>query len=47
MIPAAPPPAPNPFRTPRPLPPAPMPVLWLGGHAINAIVPPIGKYGLN
>ena len=48
MMPASPPPAPNPFRAPpRPTMPSPMPVLWLGGRSLDPIIPPIGKYGLN
>ena len=50
MMPASPPPAPNPFRAPprpRPMTPSPMPVLWLGGRSLDPIIPPIGKYGLN
>jgi len=49
MMPASPPPAPDPFRAPppRPLPPGPMPVLWLAALSRDAFIPPIGKYGLN
>ncbi len=47
MMPACPSPAPDPFRAPRQRPPAPMPLLWLGSRSVDAVVPPIGKYGLN
>ena len=47
MMPASPPPAPNPFRAPRPAPPAVMPVLWLGGRAPNAFRPSLGKNWIN
>ena len=48
MMPASPPPAPNPFRAPpsRSL-PSPVPVLWLGTRSPNAFQPSLGKNWIN
>jgi len=43
MMPASPPPAPNPFRGNRPVAPSPVPVLWLGTRAANPFAPSLGK----
>ncbi len=46
MMPASPPPAPNPFRAPRPT-PSLVPVLWLGTRHANAFQPSLGKNWIN
>ena len=47
MMPACPPPAPNPFRAPpRPV-SSPMPVLWLGARPTTKMMPPVGKNWIN
>ena len=47
MMPAAPPPAPNPFRAPLPLMPSLVPVLWLGARPGNPMMPPVGRNWIN
>ena len=47
MMPASPPPAPNPFRSRKPAPQSPMPVLWLGARNFDAFRPSLGKNWIN
>ncbi len=47
MMPASPPPAPNPFRAPVPPMRSPVPVLWLGTRSTNAFQPSLGKNWIN
>ena len=46
MMPACPPPAPNPFRAPPRPAPSPMPVLWLRTRPTK-MVPPAGRTWIN
>ena len=47
MMPACPPPAPNPFRAPpRPAAPSLVPVLWLQTRPTN-MMPPVGRNWIN
>ena len=47
MMPASPPPAPNPWRAPPPSTITPIPTLWLGTKAGGQMFPTIGKSWIN